>query len=415
MMNPVLSEKMKSSPRKGRKPFGLSSNVFFLGIVSFLTDVSSEMIFTILPLFLLNVLLVGTPVIGLIEGIAESTATLLKILSGWLSDRLGKRKVLAALGYGISTLAKPFLYLASSWELVLGVRFADRIGKGIRTSPRDALVADSTSPQEMGKSFGFHRALDTLGAVVGLGAAAGIVFFLQKGGLELTRSTYQMLVLVGIVPAVIAVAIILFFVHDPQHKASGDAGVTLTSDSTPKRKFGKRFKIFLAIMIIFTLGNSSDAFLVLRAQDLGLSVFHILLVFVFFNLVYALISLPAGMLSDKLGRRKVIILGWAIYALSYLGFAIASESWHIWLVFGLYGAYYGATEGVTRAFVADMVGAESRGAAYGFFHTAVGITALPASVLAGWLWHWIDPAAPFFLGAAMAGIAAVSLITLVRE
>ncbi len=401
---------------KGRSPrlFGLNPNVFFLGIVSFLTDVSSEMIFTILPLFLLNVLRVGTPVIGFIEGIAESAATLLRIFSGWLSDKLGRRKGLAVLGYGISTLAKPFLYFATSWGLVLGVRFADRMGKGIRTSPRDALIADSTSAQEMGKSFGFHRALDTLGAVVGLGAAAGIVFWLQRGSLELTRSTYQMLVLIGVIPAVIAVLVILFLVREVGgRKALKDEEVAAPIQASGF-KFDKRFKIFLGIIVIFTLGNSSDAFLVLRAQNLGIPVFHILLMFVFFNLVYALTSLPAGILSDKLGRRKVIILGWSIYALSYLGFALASAWWHIWLVFTLYGLYYGATEGVERAFVADIVGSERRGTAYGLFHAAVGITVLPASLIAGWLWHLISPAAPFFLGAGLAGLAALSLAALIR-
>jgi MFS family permease len=404
-----------SSPKKGRKPFGLSPNVFFLGIVSFLTDVSSEMIFTILPLFLSNVLRVGTPIIGLIEGIAESTATLFKVLSGWLSDRLGKRKALASLGYGISTIAKPFLYFAGAWGAVLGVRFADRAGKGIRNSPRDALIADSSTPDKMGKSFGFHRALDTLGAMVGLGIAAWIVFFLQKDGAELTRSTFQVLVLAGIVPAVIAVAIILLLVHDTRPKVKATSSISPTSDSTPKHKFDKRFKVFLAIMIVFTLGNSSDAFLVLRAQNLGLCIAHILLVFVFFNLVYALIALPAGMLSDRLGRRRVLVMGWTIYGLSYLGFALVSQWWHLWLVFGLYGVYYGVADGVARAFVADMVGVEKRGTAYGLFHAAIGITVLPASVIAGWLWYWVDPAAPFFFGAGLSGIAVISLTLLIRE
>jgi len=402
---------MSSCRRRPFRPLGLSPNVLFLGITSFLTDISSEMIFTLLPLFLLNVLRVGTPVIGLVEGVAESTATLTQLLSGWLSDKLRRRKALACLGYAMSTLAKPVLYFASSWSLVLGVRFFDRLGKGVRTSPRDALLAASTAAEVRGKSFGFHRALDTFGAVVGLGGAAAIVFLLQQGGLELARPTYQTLVLVSLVPAVLAVAVIFFLVREVS--PAGDRGAASFTTSPPAH-FDHRFKLFLGIMIVFTLGNSSDAFLVLRAQNLGLSVFHILLLFVFFNLVYASFSLPAGMLSDRLGRRRLIILGWLIYAASYLGFASATDFWHVWLLFGLYGLFRGATEGVERAFVADLVGERLRGTAYGLFHTAVGITILPASLIAGWLWQLVNPSAPFLFGGILAGLAALLLAALLR-
>jgi len=396
---------------RGPRLLGLSPNVLFLGITSFLTDISSEMIFTLLPLFLLNVLRVGTPVIGLIEGMAESTATLTQLLSGWLSDRLRRRKTLACLGYTISTLAKPVLYFASSWGLVLGVRFFDRLGKGVRTSPRDALLAASTPAEVRGKSFGFHRALDTFGAVVGLGGAAATVFLLQQGELELARNTYQTLVLISLLPAVLAVGVIFFLVREVS--PAGEPSSSSFTTSSPAR-FDRRFKLFLGIMVVFTLGNSSDAFLVLRAQNLGLSVFHILILFIFFNLVYASFSLPAGMLSDRLGRRRLIILGWLIYAASYLGFAFATDFWHVWLLFGLYGLFRGATEGVERAFVADLVGAEKRGTAYGLFHTAVGITILPASLIAGWLWQLISPSAPFLFGGILAGLAALLLAVLLR-
>jgi MFS family permease len=382
-----------------------------MGVASFLTDVSSEMIFNVMPLFLFNVLGVGTAVIGLIEGVADSTATLFQVFSGWLSDRLRRRKALATVGYALSTVAKPFLYLAGTWGAVLAVRFTDRLGKGLRTPPRDALVADSTSPQEMGKSFGFHRALDTLGAVIGLSGAALVVFLMQRGALELTRDTFQMLVLIGIVPAVLAVAVIFRRVHDVKP-------VSPVGEAIPRRvqlrRFDARFKRFLGVMLLFTLGNSSIAFLVLRAQNLGLSVLHILLLFVFFNFIYALVSLPAGMLSDRIGRRKVIVIGWSIFALSYLGFALASAWWQVWLFFALYGLYFGVTAGVMRAFVADMVGVERRGTAYGLFHTTVGITAFPASLIAGFMWQMISPRAPFFFGAVLAGVAAIALLVLVR-
>ena len=409
---------MEESDRKGL--FGFSRNVFFLGVVSFLTDVSSEMIFTLLPLFLLNVLRVGTPVIGLIEGIAEGTASLLKVLSGWLSDRLGRRKGLAVFGYSLSTLVKPFLYFATTWGAAAGVRFVDRVGKGIRTSPRDALVADSAPPEEMGKSFGFHRSMDTLGAVLGLSVAALVVYVVQQGGLELTRDAFQTIVLVGIVPAVLAVLVLLFFVRE-RGKGAGSESPAASFGGPPaeavnaRKGFDLRFKLFLVVVVVFTLGNSSDAFLILRAQDLGFSVPQVLLLFVAFNLVYALVSLPAGLVSDRLGRKGVIVVGWSIYALAYLGLAVTSAAWQVWLLFALYGLYYGVAEGVSRAFVADLVPAERRGTAYGLYHTAVGLSLLPASLIAGWLWHLIGPEAPFFFGAVTAGVAALGFLLLVRE
>ncbi len=406
-MKQADSERQSVAPRA----FGVSRNVFFLGWVSFLTDVSSDMIFNLLPLFLLNVLGVGTAIIGLIEGLGDSAATMLKIASGWLSDRLGRRKGLTTLGYVLSTAAKPFLYIANVWGAVLAVRLADRAGKGIRTSPRDALVADSTSPEKMGRAFGFHRALDTFGAVAGIAGAAAIVFFMQRGEQLLSRDTFQMAVIIGVIPAVLAVLLLIFFVHERRAFRSLKEKVS----TAPGRGFDRRFKIFLAIIVLFTLGNSATAFLILRAQDLGFSVVHILLILVLFNLVYASISYPSGILSDRLGRRRVIIAGWAVYALTYLGFALASASWHVILLFALYGLYFGAAEGATRAFVADMVPEESRGTAYGLYHGAVGLALLPASVIAGVLWQVVSPAATFYFGAAMAGTAMVGFALLIRE
>ena len=402
-----------------KKVLGVSRNVFFLGWVSLLTDVSSEMIFTVMPLFLLNVLKVGTPIIGLIEGIAEGTASLLKLVSGWLSDRLGRRKSLAVFGYGLSTLAKPFLYIASSWGVVLAVRFSDRVGKGIRSAPRDALVADSTSPNEMGRSFGFHRAMDTMGAVLGLSLAALIVYLVERGGLELTWHAFRTLVIAGIGPAVLAVLMLLLFVREKkraaQPKSADPTAGQPVCEGPAKATPDGRFKLFLVIMVLFTLGNSSDAFLILRAQNLGFSVVQVLLLFVAFNLVYALAAMPAGMVSDKLGRKRVIVVGWAIYALSYLGLALASATWQLWLLFALYGLYYGISEGVCRAFVCDLVPAERRGTAYGWYHTAVGISLLPASVIAGLLWQYVNPAATFYFGAGMAGAAMLGLLLFIRE
>jgi len=400
--------------------FGLNPNVFFLGIVSLLTDVSSEMIFTLLPLFLFNVLRAPIITIGLVGGLSESIDAILRIAGGWLSDRMGKRKPLAVLGYSISTVAKPFMLLATGWGGAMGVRIGDRVGKGIRTSPRDALVADSVSAEERGKGFGLHRAMDTTGAVIGLGIAAIIVYLVQRGGLELGWSTYRWLVLGGIIPAVAAVLVLLFFVRERVKRPLPGAGNLAGGFSFAGfrgliKGFDTRFKLFLVLMAVFTLGNSSDFFVVLRAQNLGSPVLNIVLMFVLFNAAYAAIALPAGKLSDRLGRRRVIAIGWSVYALVYLGFALATDLWQVWLLFAGYGVYYGVVEGVARAFVADMVPEEKRGTAYGLYHGVVGLTLLPASLIAGWLWQAYSPSAPFFFGAGLAFIAMIGMMALVKE
>jgi MFS family permease len=399
-----------------KRIWGLNPNVFFLGIVSLLTDVSSEMIFTLVPLFLCNVLGAGATIVGLVGGLSEGTDAILRIFSGWFSDRIGKRKSLALLGYGVSTLAKPFMYLASNWGAVLAIRFSDRVGKGIRTSPRDALVADSVSARERGKGFGLHRAMDTFGAVLGLVIAAVVIYYVQGGGLELGLKTYQWLVLVGIVPAVLAVFVLLGFVREPKRKlSSGSGSHRKFTWNGLTAGFDTRFKLFLAIIAVFTLGNSSDFFVILRAQNLEVPLIHVVLMLVLFNVTYAAISLPAGMLSDRWGRKRVITLGWLIYAVVYLGFALASSPWHVWLLFAIYGIYYGMVEGVARAFVADLVPEARRGTAYGLYHGVVGLTLLLASLIAGWLWDIVSPSAPFFFGAALAFLAMVGMIALIKE
>ncbi len=403
-----------------KKIWGLHPNVFFMGMTSLLTDVSSEMIFTLVPLFLSNVLGATTTIIGLVGGVSEGADAIFRIFSGWLSDKVGKRKLLAVLGYSISTIAKPFLYLAttlSNWGVVLGVRFTDRVGKGVRTSSRDAMIADSVSAGERGRGFGLHRAMDTSGAVLGLSIAAIIVYLVQGAGtIQISVKSFQWLVIVGVIPAVLAILVLLVFVHErkKQQSPSGSSqrGLSL---SGIKGGFDTRFKVFLAIMAVFTLGNSSDFFVILRAQNLEASVLHVILMLVLFNVTYAVTSLPMGILSDKLGRRRVIALGWFIYALAYLGFALASNIWQIWLLFAWYGIYYGVVEGAARAFVADLVAEEKRGTAYGLYHGVVGIALLVASLIAGWLWDAISPAAPFYLGGGLAFLAMLGIMTLIKE
>jgi MFS family permease len=408
---PIQEGKIGSTEKDsdGRLP----RNVWVTTITSFLTDISSEMLLNLLPLFLFNVLGVRTAVIGLIEGVAETTASILKIFSGWLSDRLRARKGLAVLGYGLSTIAKPFLYFATTWGWVLGVRFADRVGKGLRTAPRDALVADSINERQRGLAFGLHRAGDTAGAVIGLAIALGVFLATQRGMAELTRSTFQVIVLISVIPAVLAVLVIALGAQEVPAASHEIKPPRLTLAG-----LDRSFLFFMVIMVVFTLGNSSDAFLILRAQTAGLSVSGVLGMMLIFNLTYALISTPAGALSDRVGRRRLLILGWFLYALVYLGFARASAGWHAWTLMAAYGLYYGLTEGVAKAFVADLVPSERRGTAYGVYNAAVGITSLPASLIAGMLWQGVGswagfgPSAPFLFGAALATFAVVMLMRL---
>jgi MFS family permease len=400
------------APKEPGKLFGLHPNVFFLGLTSLFNDFSSEIIFTLLPLFLTNILGVSTIIVGLIGGISGSADSLFRVLSGWYSDKLGRRKSFAVWGYAMSNIAKPFMYIAGSWGVVTGIRFADRMGKGIRNAPRDALLADSVSSQERGKAFGLQRALDTSGAVIGLAVAALIIYLVQGDDKVLELRTFHWMVIVGIIPGILAALVILFLVREarktkseaPQAEAARTAG-----------GFSSGFKIYLVILGIFTLGNTSDFFVILRAQNLGNSLIYIALILVMFNIVYAAAATPAGVLSDKLGRRRLIIAGWLIYAAVYIGFAVANAPWHVWLLFAAYGIYYGAVEGVSRAFVADLVPAEKRGTAYGWYNGVLSMALLPASLIAGWIWSAISPAATFYFGAGMAFTAAVGIWTLVRE
>jgi MFS family permease len=385
----------------------LPRNVWVVTLTSFLTDISSEMVLNLVPLFLKNVLGVKTDIIGVIEGIAETTSSLLKVISGWLSDKLHQRKWLTVAGYSLSTVSKPFLYFVTSWWGVLAVRFSDRVGKGIRTSPRDALIADTIDEHHRGAAFGLHRAGDTGGAALGILIALIAVLATQSGRVDLTRSTFQTIVLISILPAVLAVLVLGIGARDVP------IGQERPAPQLTLRGFNRRFQWFLLAIVVFTLGNSADAFLILRAQDRGLSVAGILGMLLTFNLVYALVSGPAGVLSDRIGRRVLILSGWTVYGLLYLGFGLAGRAWEIWLLYTLYGIYYGVAEGTARALVADLVQPEQRGTAYGVYNAAVGVMALPASVIAGVLWQgafgWngFGASAPFLFGAIMALCAVV--------
>ncbi len=407
-----MRNKVNQRPQDSTRIWGLPKNVFFLGFVSLFTDFSSEVAIRSLPLFLSNVLGVKASLIGLIEGIAESTATLMRLFSGWISDKIGKRKVLVTMGYGFSSFVKPFLYFATSWLHVLAIRFLDRVGKGIRTSPRDALIADSCLESERGKAFGFNKTMDPLGAVAGLTGAAFLVYYSQGGMINLTRATYQNLVLLAVIPGFISFFLLLGLVHDVSD-VTPKAAEAKPGSETPR--FDSNFKRYLAVMVFFTLGNSSDAFLMLRAQNLGMGIGEIFALLAAFNLVSSLFSYPAGKLSDKLGRKTLISIGWLVYAGVYFGFAIATSLVHIWGLYIVYGIYDGVTAGVEKAFVADLVPVRVRGTAYGLFNTAIGISALPSSLIAGILWQEIGPAAPFVFGAILAFMALIGLNMFVKK
>ncbi|MGQ9709031.1 MAG: MFS transporter [Anaerolineae bacterium] len=405
-------DKAISQPRTGWR--SLHRNIWASSLTSFFTDISSEMILNILPLFMANVLGVRTSVIGLIEGIAEATSSLLKVFSGWFSDRLRARKGLAVAGYALSAFSKPFFYFANSWGLVAAIRWADRVGKGIRTAPRDALVADSVREEDRGLAFGFHRAADTAGALVGILIALLVVWLAQHGAAQLSRSTFQTVVLISIIPGVLGVLTLALGAQDVPVKGGAERPrITF-------RGLGRRFALFLLIVGLFDLGNSSDAFLILRAQERGLNVVGVLGMLATFNLVYTLVSTPAGSLSDRVGRRRILIGGWLVYGVIYLGVALARAGWQVWLLYTLYGVYYGMAYGTAKAMVADIVPQNLRGTAYGTYNAVLGILDFPASFIAGILWQGVGswqgfgPSAPFLFGAATAFLAA-ALMAGLRE
>ena len=379
---------------------GVTRNVFLLGVVSFVADIASEMAYPLIPVFLTSTL--GAPVaaMGAIEGVAEGTASLLKVVSGWLSDRVGRRKGLVTAGYALSALGKGLLALAFVWPQVFMARFVDRFGKGVRTSPRDALIADGTPPSLLGRAFGFHRALDTAGAVVG-----PLIALLLVGGLGLGIRT---VLLVAVVPGVATVGLLLLLVRDIPVKSA----VHAEADDPPSRAPGV-YWAFLAIVLVFAIGNSSDTFLILRAKDAGLSVSLVVVAYVAYNVSYTLLSMPAGVVSDRVDRRLLFALGLVIFGLVYLGFAwLPSTAW-VWPLFVVYGCYMALTEGTGRALVAEAAPLGRRGTFLGLYHTSVGLATVLASVMAGLLWQTVAPAAPFAVGAGMAFAAAALMLLLV--
>ncbi|MDD2319989.1 MAG: MFS transporter [Geobacteraceae bacterium] len=379
---------------------GITGNILVLGMVSFLTDLSSEMIYPLLPVFLTTVLGAGPAILGVIEGVAESTASLLKLVSGIVSDRVTDRKKLVLSGYGISSFARPLIAAATGPLAVLVIRFTDRVGKGIRTSPRDALIADSVDPVIRGKAYGFHRSMDHAGAIVGPLVATVLLAYVVSD----IRTVFWL----AAIPGILTVLLIIFKVKEVERRKGPSNGRFL--GLFPHG----RLRSYIIILFIFTLGNSSDAFLLLQAGRLGVSPIMIPLLWAFFHVVKMFSTMPFGALSDRVGRRKIIIAGWGVYALTYFGFGFATTELHVWLLFTLYGLFYGLTEGTEKALLVDIAPSEERGSAFGWYNFAIGIGALPASLLFGLIWQEVGVQAAFGFGAGLAALAAVLLMFFVK-
>jgi MFS family permease len=384
--------------------------VVAIGLVSLLNDASSEIIYPLLPVFLTASLGASARAIGIIEGLAESIASLLKLFAGYLSDRLAKRKFLVVAGYSLASIVRPLLAFAHTWTQVLAIRLTDRVGKGIRTAPRDAMIADTVSVEQRGLAFGFHRAMDHGGAVIGpLAGYALVLIFVAKASSP-TTGEFSKIFLAASVPALIAVLVAIFFMRESPVHAAAASQVT----SLSLRGFDSNFKRFLVVLALFTLSNSSDSFLILRATQSGVSVVMVPLLWAAHHGSKVLSSLLGGDLSDRLGRKRLIVSGWVLYAAVYAGFAFATQTVSVWILFLIYGIYFGLSEGAEKALVADLVRPEQRGTAYGLYNLAFGVTVFPASFLMGMIWDWKGPAVAFLLSAAMGATAAVLLLVLVK-
>lgn len=385
---------------------GLTRNVTFLGVVSGLTDISSEMLYPIVPVFLTSVLGAPMSVVGLIEGVAESAASFLKIAGGLWSDKVSRRKPFVVAGYGLSAVSKPVLALASTWHFVLFSRFIDRVGKGLRTSARDALIADSVDKRHWGKAFGFHRAMDTAGAAIGPLAALLMLSMMPAGAPD-----YRLIFISAFLPALLGVFVLIYFVREAvnSNKLTQPSLATTHSPLTTAIPMSSNFKTFVCLYALFAIGNSSDVFLIMKAKSAGFTTARVILAYAGYNLVYAFLAAPAGWLSDKFGKIKTITFGFLVFAAVYLGFAVADKSWMIWALFALYGFYGAFSEGIGKAVISHLSAGDNRAAAMGYFQGTLGFLAFFASTIAGFLWTRLSPAAPFLAGACCAMVSALAL------
>ncbi|GAB4239688.1 MAG: MFS transporter [Stanieria sp.] len=383
----------------------IPDNVWVLGFVSLLTDISTEMIHSVLPLFLVSSLGANLLTVGSIEGIAESTASILKVFSGALSDYLGRRKQLAIIGYGLSTLVKPLFAVAINPTWVLVARFGDRLGKGIRVAPRDALVADVTDAANRGAAYGLRQSLDTIGAFLGPLAAFGLM--------SVSGQNFRLVFGLAVIPGILAVALLAKGIREPKTTLTHQRNNPL--NWTSLQSLSKSYWSLVMVALLFNLGNSSDAFLLLRAEQVGIAANFIPLTLVVMNLAYSLSAYPVGLLSDRIGKIGLLSNGLLLYALTYLGFAFVDRTWQVWLLFALYGLDQGMSQGLLSALIADRVPANLRGTAFGVINLATGIALLPASLIAGSLWETINSQATFICGSIFAFSAIALLLITIRN
>jgi len=385
----------KEIVKKEKRFFGFNRNILFTGVTSFLTDTSVKMVYSVMPMFLLSIGASKTS-LSLIEGIAESTAALVKTLSGFWSDKIGKNKPFMLIGYGISALVIPLYSFVVSPMQVLYLRFVERFGKGIRTAPRDSLIAGSVTNGETGKSFGLQKAMDNSGAIVGpLAAFALLIFF---------PNNYKLIFLLAGIPAILSIFVIFFGIKEAKKN----------KDSLFKKfhfkDFPRKYYLFLSIIFIFTLGNSTDALLMVKANEVGVKVAFIPLVYLVTSIVSVLLAIPLGTLSDKIGKEKLLIAGFLIYAVVYYGFGVTKSVSTIVALFALYGLYSAATDGIQKAFVSDIIDKNKQGTGLGIYNALLGITLLPASLIAGLLYDKVNSSVPFYFGAATAIVSAIMML-----
>lgn len=388
---------VKNSSKQSKE--ALPPAVVTLGWVSLLTDFASDMIYPLLPDFLTRTLGAGPATLGLIEGAAEATASVTKMASGWWADRTGRRKPLVVAGYTLAGLVRPLVGLATSWMQVFAIRFADRVGKGIRTAPRDALLADLVPADRRGRAFGLQRAMDNAGAVVGPLVAALL--------LKTIAPDERTVFLLALIPGAVGVALLIWRVREAPVRT---AAIPALSDGSPRQTLPRGFKVATAIFILFALANSTDAFLLLRARDSGVELWQIPLLWAFFHAVKAAAGVPGGILADRIGRVPCVAIGWAVYAIAYAGFAWVAGPRTLWALFAVYALFFALTEGAERALIADLVGEKLRGRAYGIFHGGIGAAALPSSILFGLWWKLFGPKTAFLIGSALAAAACAALL-----
>ena len=389
---------MSKAISERKKIFGFSCNVFYTGIVSFLTDTSTKMVYSIMPMFLMSIGASKTS-LSLIEGIAESTASLLKAFSGYWSDKIGKNKPFMLIGYGLSTLIMPLYSLVISPLNVLVLRFIERVGKGIRTAPRDSLVAGSVEKNETGKSFGLHKAMDNSGAILG-----PLLAFLI---LSIRPNDFRFIFLLAGIPGILGVVVLILGIKEAKKNKESLLQKFRFHD------FPKRFYLFLGIIFIFTLGNSTDALLIVKANEVGVKVTFIPLVYLIASVVSVFLAIPFGSLSDKIGREKLLIIGFLVYAIVYFGFGVTGNIYTIVALFALYGVYSASTDGIKKALVSDLVDRNKKGTGMGIYNALLGVTLLPASLIAGLLYDKVNSNIPFYFGATTAVLSAILMVIFV--